>query len=219
MSDIPNHNSASVSRQTRPRVGLLAALAVVISIYLLSQWLLSGWRENTDEAGASVYVPRLSLIGFELVENEGKLSIVARLKNIGKASAINVSVVLQDELVPPEGPAAPGSEAKLLTLNPNDEATYDLGLLGAHLLRWQGRCAGCYFLGVGKNAMLPVEVIASSCKGLIDRGKRCHLDYRLLPEILNLRFLLNDGVRIEGRLPIYVYLSQTAETPYRIPKY
>jgi len=219
MTDTQNASFSARNGRVWPRRSLLVTLGLAVGALVFFVFVPPNWLGNPDDAAVVVHVPRVSVVGFELVERDAGLSIVARLKNTGKAAATDVSITLQQAPVPSAVTAKRGAETKSLSLGPDEEASYDLGLLSEYLLDWQGRCAGCYFLGLGKGAILPVEVIATTCKGLMEKGKQCRLDYRLLPTTVSIRFALSDGVRIEGLRPIFVYLSQTAETPHRIPKY
>lgn len=215
-----NSGSSSLSRTgpARPRAGLLLALGVAVAAFVFVQVRAPFW-EAGDEAVAPIYFPRLSLIGFGLAESEGDPTLVVRLKNTGEAAALEVSVALQNVEVSPAGLVQGGDKAGKVSVGPGEEASFDLGRISDHLLQWQATCAGCYFLGLGKSEVMPVEALAGACSELINKGKSCRLDYRLKPATINLRFQTADGLRVEGVRPVFVYLSQTAESSFRIPKY
>lgn len=211
--------SVVASWRAMPRRGFMLALGFVVAAFLFVQVRPLKWGGDSFEIAAPVYVPRLSVIGFDLADRDGITALIVRIRNSGKAVALDVNFALLQDEDAPASSAQQNSDAKKVSVDPDQEANFDLGSLDEHLLRWQGTCAGCYFLGLGKSQIMPVEAIAGSCNALIAKGKSCRLDYRLRPVVLRVTFVTAEGMRIEGGQPVYVYLSQTVESPHRIPKY
>jgi len=139
------------------------------------------------------------------------------LINSSKIKASGVSIEFGENFSIQKLPDEKGISSRF-DLDPGQERTVPAMPLADFLARFQSRCPGCFFLGIGKPPSLPVEITARLCKGKLDKGLSCRLEYSYYPIELRKTFTTAHGEQIVGITPLFVYLSRTDKTAYSVPK-
>ena len=196
-------------------VGSIGALICLVVIMLIP-------RFESEVSNESGYITRVDLLrlSVEKMPGDEQPFIVASLNNPSKNVARDVAFGFRDE-----GGVLQFSSSKSTAISPGGDTLQPLQALSIPLAPvseflavFQSKCPGCYFLGIGKEAIMPTEMLPRLCKGALEKGRKCSIEYSVFPISITKQFVTVSGETISGGHPVFVYLSRDTTDDFSVPK-
>ena len=206
-----------------PNRFLVVLLAFVAMAWAVNYLLAPQWPWQTELSEESGFITRVDLtrVFIEELSADREPAIVVQLVNTSKSSAQAVSLALGETEA-----NVPSAASKMLTTSTEVTFSIDSGQrqkivvvpLSGLLSMFQSQCPGCFFLGVGKERSIPIDVLGKLCKVFLEKGHSCHMEYDLFPIVLTTKFKAVSGEEFSGKNSVFVYLSRAVRTEYSVPK-
>lgn len=86
------------------------------------------------------------------------------------------------------------------------------------LATFNAKCPGCYMLGVGKEANMPISISEEICRPRLNKGLPCQTNYSAYPIGVVKDFETIFGDKVSEMNIVFVYLSPSTATAYAVPK-
>ena len=202
---------------------LVAALGLAILVFAVFYLVSPNWPWQTPVSDDDGFVTRVDIarLSAEKVEGDAAPVIFVHAKNSSKRPAKAITLALSgnnadSQLLPIRRAKDPLHAG--VSLEPGQELKIPVVSVADFLAAFQSKCPGCYFLGVGPTAAMPVELTAQLCSGILEKGRSCHLEYSIVPIALARQFKTVFGESVSGGKTVFVYLSRNFKTEYSVPK-
>jgi hypothetical protein len=210
------------SRQQRISFGARHIFGGIVTLICLVLVIILP-RFQSGVTAESGLITRVDLVrlSVEKLPGDDRLFVTAHLKNASKSNAQAISFGLRDEggdLQFSLSESSTSSRGAGVFLEPAQELIIPLAPLSEFLTVFQSKCPGCYFLGLGKEVNMPAALIPPLCGGLLEKGKKCHIEYSIFPIFIAKHFTTVSGEKFSGGHPVFVYFSRDTKTEYVVPK-
>ena len=168
-------------------------------------------------------VSRVELVKFdvETLPGDSEPFITVHFKNNSESPSRRVSVQLKD------GASSfrfPPSKAPISTLNqkasigPGEVVVFPIAALSEFLATFQSSCPGCFFLGIGLQANMAIDLTVRLCQGALEKGRPCQLEYAYFPLILTKEFSADYWRLLTVDDSAFVYFSRKVKSEYTVPR-
>jgi len=104
-----------------------------------------------------------------------------------------------------------------LSIEPGKTLAIPAAPVSEFLSTFKNKCAGCYMLGIGKEAKMPLSLSEEICHPKLESGGGCYTDYTSYPIAVINHFTTVFGDKESDTNIVFAYLSRNAPTRYRVP--
>lgn len=198
----------------------VTTLVIGAGLFLMTGLLLkplSSWQGDVPDDFGWITRVDISSVTESRLASPQESSISVHLKNSSKSKAIGISISFAGDF---SNQNIPGEKRviSLASLGPGEDQSLPVMPVSDFLLGFRSQCPGCFFLGVGKEAAMPIDITARLCKSKLDKRQSCRLEYSYYPFEIRKKFTTVYGDEINGGNTLFAFLSRSEKTDLVVPK-